>query len=324
MFDNSTDSGVSPVVGVILLVAVTIILSAVVFTVVTDQGDAIDQSQSSEIATSFEQGQNTVKATILKAGGGGELRVNGTEVANFSGGDTGRIFSLENLNEDSTVSVVSNNTNDAEQLYTPTSEVGNPANPAKVINNGGDGSGENSLEETFEGKSVSEVNTSTFSGTPDFEIVSRLGSDWGAVNLHKSESDIGGYVVQDGIKDGIVRVDSNGTSYQPFVIVSNSDGSKYVQFWIEDESNMAISYNKGSGNNLVTKDNVVSSSDLDDPYKIDYEIEDGSKLTFNLESSNGFSESLTVSDAPSDFYDGTVASAEARNGELGVFFDYIK
>jgi FlaG/FlaF family flagellin (archaellin) len=145
-FLSGSEDSISPVIGFVFLVVITIVLSAVVFTAVTDQGGSINQSQSSEIATSFQQGQNSVKATILKAGEGGELRVNGTEVANFSEGDTGRIFSVENLNEDSTVSVVSNNTNNVQQLYTPASEVGNPANSAKVINRDGQESSKLNLQ----------------------------------------------------------------------------------------------------------------------------------------------------------------------------------
>jgi flagellin-like protein len=64
---NSDDRAVSPVIGVILMVAITVILAAVIGTFVLGLGDSLGDSQpSAQISADVDQANNYV---ILEHGG---------------------------------------------------------------------------------------------------------------------------------------------------------------------------------------------------------------------------------------------------------------
>ena len=64
MFDKQDDSGVSPVIGVILMVAVTVALVALVTVTVFDLGG--DVSESPDATVELEQSNNDIVATLLR------------------------------------------------------------------------------------------------------------------------------------------------------------------------------------------------------------------------------------------------------------------
>ena len=64
MFDKQTEKGVSPVIGVILMVAVTVALVALVTVVVFDLGG--DVSDSPDATVELEQTDSGVEATLLR------------------------------------------------------------------------------------------------------------------------------------------------------------------------------------------------------------------------------------------------------------------
>jgi len=93
LFDETDDSrAVSPVIGVILMVAITVILAAVIGTFVLGLGDNIDSApQASFDFEAGESGGNNV-TNVTHRGGDNvpvdslEIRVDGTEASSDTGG----------------------------------------------------------------------------------------------------------------------------------------------------------------------------------------------------------------------------------------------
>ncbi|WP_135828465.1 type IV pilin [Halorussus halobius] len=86
---RSDDSAVSPVIGVILMVAITVILAAVIGTFVLDLGNQV-QSSSPTASFSFDQHSNS-SVTVTHDGGDTiphsniEVTVNGSDAKNNGG-----------------------------------------------------------------------------------------------------------------------------------------------------------------------------------------------------------------------------------------------
>lgn len=71
---NSTDQAVSPVIGVILMVAITVILAAVIGAFVLDLGD--DMGDEATAAVSFDETKGEeVSVTLISAGNADNARV---------------------------------------------------------------------------------------------------------------------------------------------------------------------------------------------------------------------------------------------------------
>ena len=97
MFDKQDDSGVSPVIGVILMVAVTVALVALVTVTVFDLGG--DVSESPDATVQLEQTDSDIQATLLRnenvdelylqnARAGFNTKDSGTEAVMVNAGDT--------------------------------------------------------------------------------------------------------------------------------------------------------------------------------------------------------------------------------------------
>ena len=85
LLDTPDDErAVSPVIGVILMVAITVILAAVIGTFVLGLGDSVESAPQASFNFDYDSGNNNV--TITHRGGdnintnGTELRINGTAV----------------------------------------------------------------------------------------------------------------------------------------------------------------------------------------------------------------------------------------------------
>lgn len=78
LFDNDTDRAVSPVIGVILMVAITVILAAVIGTFVLGLGDQVQQS-SPNVNFAFDYNGTALEVTHTGGDGidAGELRLTG-------------------------------------------------------------------------------------------------------------------------------------------------------------------------------------------------------------------------------------------------------
>ena len=74
-FENS-DRGVSPVIGVILMVAITVILAAVIGTFVLGLGDSLQQAPQSQLEVTSDSANNVT----LSHTGGDELKPGNIEV----------------------------------------------------------------------------------------------------------------------------------------------------------------------------------------------------------------------------------------------------
>lgn len=119
----SDDRAVSPVIGVILMVAITVILAAVIGTFVLGLGDSL--SESSPQATfdwNQEAGENTTKVTVQHTGGDSiesstlSATANGTSFSDLtdwpSSGDSvtaGDSYSFGDANNDSQIDNVDQN-----------------------------------------------------------------------------------------------------------------------------------------------------------------------------------------------------------------------
>ncbi|MDB2247912.1 type IV pilin [Halorubrum sp. SD690R] len=105
---NEDDRGVSPVIGVILMVAITVILAAVIGTFVLGLGDQIGGSATAGVTI---DGDNTTEVTVTLTNTGTAERVdivdssNGSVVGNLS--TTGTSITISNtLSEDRRYNVV--------------------------------------------------------------------------------------------------------------------------------------------------------------------------------------------------------------------------
>ena len=86
IFDETDDSrAVSPVIGVILMVAITVILAAVIGTFVLGLGDSVDSAPQASFNFDYDSSNNNV--TFTHRGGdtinanSTELRINGSEIS---------------------------------------------------------------------------------------------------------------------------------------------------------------------------------------------------------------------------------------------------
>lgn len=105
-FNNkNTDLGVSPVVGVILIVAITVILSGIITVFVFDIGGSTNQSASAGVTFS-QNSDGSVTATVIDMGNADEVKLqHGGGVTTLSAvGETATI-SLSNANEITAVAV---------------------------------------------------------------------------------------------------------------------------------------------------------------------------------------------------------------------------
>jgi FlaG/FlaF family flagellin (archaellin) len=119
MSDSDNDFGVSPVIGVVLLVALVVILAGVVGIVFFDIGS---QERSpglqSGLVTDIEETPEGVEVSTLDSGAGGQILVDGEPVRNISEDDTGKTFVLDNVSEGSTVAIKPNESEDLTQTET--------------------------------------------------------------------------------------------------------------------------------------------------------------------------------------------------------------
>jgi flagellin-like protein len=89
LFSDSDDSrAVSPVIGVILMVAITVILAAVIGTFVLGLGDSVESAPQASF--NFDYDDSTGNVTVTHRGGdtvntnSTDLRINGTEISSDS------------------------------------------------------------------------------------------------------------------------------------------------------------------------------------------------------------------------------------------------
>jgi flagellin-like protein len=124
MFDkNSLESGVSPVVGVILMVAVTVILAAVIGSFVTGLSDNLEANPSAGVTFDEDASNSSVDVQIVSIEDADSLNVTtdgGADVTNFgsdSVGDTATVFNLS-PDEQITVTATLEGKKNVIQTYT--------------------------------------------------------------------------------------------------------------------------------------------------------------------------------------------------------------
>jgi FlaG/FlaF family flagellin (archaellin) len=160
---SDDDFGVSPVIGVVLLVALVVILAGVVGIVFFDIGSQErNPGLQSGLVTDIEETPDGVEVSTLESGSGGQILVDGEPVRNISENDTGETFILDNVSEGSTVAVKPNESEDITQTEKVSKNYSGGSG-------GADGSGLLSID--TESEWVDSENTSASSG---FDIKSDI------------------------------------------------------------------------------------------------------------------------------------------------------
>jgi FlaG/FlaF family flagellin (archaellin) len=133
---SDDDFGVSPVIGVVLLVALVVILAGVVGIVFFDiGGQDRNPGLQSGLVTDIEETPDGVEVSTLDSGSGGQILVDGEPVRNISEDDTGKTFVLDNVSEGSTVAIKPNESEDITQTETVSKNYsgGSKSNVADLI-----------------------------------------------------------------------------------------------------------------------------------------------------------------------------------------------
>jgi flagellin-like protein len=103
-----TDRGVSPVVGVILMVAITVILAAVIGTFVLDLGSNVQQNPQAGVTFSEDGGNVTVQLVSKENAEGVYVQYDGGQFVDSDGNDDtsdldSATYALENVGDSVTV-----------------------------------------------------------------------------------------------------------------------------------------------------------------------------------------------------------------------------
>ncbi|MFC3959990.1 type IV pilin [Halovivax cerinus] len=77
LIGDEEERAVSPVIGVILMVAITVILAAVIATLVMDFGDSVNQEAQSGASLEFDNNANELTIELTSSGNADEWQVRG-------------------------------------------------------------------------------------------------------------------------------------------------------------------------------------------------------------------------------------------------------
>lgn len=136
---QSTDEAVSPVVGVILVVAITVILSTVVGAFVFNLGQSasdVSDSQSS-VAAQVNEKPDGVYVTIVSTDSQVDVLKNGAVVHTFSEDDVGATLKVSGLSEGDSVSLRKNGSSDSIVMReTVESSISQSGDGAELVSGG--------------------------------------------------------------------------------------------------------------------------------------------------------------------------------------------
>ena len=110
---TGNDRGVSPVIGVILMVAVTVVLAAVIGASVLDVGNDVGESPSASLDY---DGEDTL--TVISAQNVDSIEANGVELEDPEAGETLDLREGDDLDEGDTFTVVGEVNGDSQVLQT--------------------------------------------------------------------------------------------------------------------------------------------------------------------------------------------------------------
>ncbi|AGB15006.1 archaeal flagellin-like protein [Halovivax ruber XH-70] len=80
---SEDERAVSPVIGVILMVAITVILAAVIATLVMDFGDSTDSPINAQVQSDVDSSNQNVTLTVMKPGDASEYELRGAVNSNI-------------------------------------------------------------------------------------------------------------------------------------------------------------------------------------------------------------------------------------------------
>ena len=106
-YKQNTDDAVSPVIGVILMVAVTVILAAVIGTFILGLGDNVQENPQAAVSFTENTNDNEVEVLIISTGNVDSLTLNAGDAGTWAPSDpdvtapfepeVGQSFTLSNL-----------------------------------------------------------------------------------------------------------------------------------------------------------------------------------------------------------------------------------
>lgn len=135
IFQEDSDTGVSPVIGVILLVAIVVILSAVIGLLATNLGEDLNDAGNASVSSEVSEDSIDLRLTNKSAGTESvDILVDGSVIHSLS--SIGESVSLQNLEEGSTISVVAKSGDSTKVVRTISVDqtVGsNPSDGASVV-----------------------------------------------------------------------------------------------------------------------------------------------------------------------------------------------
>jgi flagellin-like protein len=85
--ETQDDSAVSPVIGVILMVAITVILAAVIGTFVLGLGENVQETAQAGVNFDYDSGEDTMTIRVVDPGNVDNLTVEASEDFSGTGGD---------------------------------------------------------------------------------------------------------------------------------------------------------------------------------------------------------------------------------------------
>jgi FlaG/FlaF family flagellin (archaellin) len=237
---SDSDFGVSPVIGVVLLVALVVILAGVVGIVFFDIGSQErNPGLQSGLVTDIEETPEGVEVSTLDSGSGGQILVDGEPVRNISENDTGETFVLDNISEGSTVAIKPNESEDLTQTET----VGKNYSGGS----GGDGGSSGLLSIDTESEWVDSENTSASSG---FDIKSDI--DDGYIEAVNGQGVYRGETVslseETVVEEVEFEYDASGASNKRVAVTAFVNGPDMNRKALFRENGTTPIYSSGSGN----------------------------------------------------------------------------
>ncbi|MFW5929715.1 MAG: type IV pilin [Halobacteriota archaeon] len=106
------DDAVSPVIGVILMVAITVILAAVIGTFVLGLGEDVSETPQAGVDFNYDSGDDEIEVSVVDGGNVDRLYLQGNDSLNKSGGsvvplepEAGERHTITNADSDNSTTI---------------------------------------------------------------------------------------------------------------------------------------------------------------------------------------------------------------------------
>jgi flagellin-like protein len=239
------DEGISPVVGAILMVAITIVLAAVILFFVTDLAN---QPQVSAAGVEIEETAAGVDITLLDIGSADDLLItaDGTTVATLTASETGAKTTLSGVSPSSQINIIAR-VDDSETVirtFNPKQTHGQGA-PITLNGDADSDSYTNSEELSFGSDPYDPSDTPPETGIPELTATKHLSINGDGTRIRALAID----------NSGTIYVAAEKSSDEDFVAAYSQDGTKLWQYdWNEFGVDYLSAIEYGPDNNLYVGD----------------------------------------------------------------------